>query len=53
MVEVAVLDLTDPKAWNRWIIGGPPDVPKSSPFYSEQIQIAFVNNPDREVFMKI
>ena len=53
MVKVAVLDLNDQKNWNRWIVGTPDDVPKSSSFYSEQIQIVFVNNPERENFLKI
>jgi len=53
MVKVAVLDFNDQKNWNRWVIGTPHDVPRSSPFYSEQIQIAFVNNPEREDFLKI
>jgi mannose-6-phosphate isomerase-like protein (cupin superfamily) len=53
MVKVAVLDLDDPKEWNRWVIGTPSDVPKSSPFYSEQIQVAYVNNPKREDFFKM
>jgi mannose-6-phosphate isomerase-like protein (cupin superfamily) len=41
MVEVAVLDLTDSTKWNRWIIGTPDEVPKSSPFYSEQLQVGY------------
>ena len=53
MVEVAVLDFNDPKNRNRWIVGTPKDVPKSSPFYSEQIQIAYVDTPDREWFFKM
>jgi mannose-6-phosphate isomerase-like protein (cupin superfamily) len=53
MVKVAVLDLNDQKNWNRWIVGTPDDAPKSSPFYSEQIQIVFVSNPERENFLKI
>jgi len=44
MVKVAVLDLNDPENMNRWIIGGPPKVLVSSPFSSEQIQIAYVKN---------
>ena len=52
MVSVAVLDLSKPDAWNRWIIGTPEDVPESSPFFSEQIQIAFVNNPQKGVLEK-
>jgi mannose-6-phosphate isomerase-like protein (cupin superfamily) len=53
MVEVAVLDFSDPKNRNRWAVGTPNDVPKSSPFYSEQIQIAYVSNPEREWFFKM
>jgi mannose-6-phosphate isomerase-like protein (cupin superfamily) len=41
MGQVAVVDLSDPKNWNRWVIGTPPQVPKSSPFYSEQMQVAY------------
>ena len=49
MVKVAVLDLKAPK--NRhWVIGTPPYVPKSSPFYSEHIQIAYVKNPKKGHF---
>lgn len=53
MVRVAVLDLNEPRNRNRWIVGVPNDVSKSSPFYSEQIQIAYVNNPEREWFFKM
>jgi mannose-6-phosphate isomerase-like protein (cupin superfamily) len=53
MVEVAVLDLKNQENWNRWIIGTPPAVSEKSPFHSEQIQIAFVNNPKKEDFLKI
>lgn len=53
MVKVAILNLNDPKNQNRWIIGGPPDVPRTSSSYSDQVQIAFVNNPNREDFMKM
>jgi len=52
MVKVAVLDLNDPKNWNRWVIGMPEQVPKSSPFYSEQIQIAYVKNPKKGLLEK-
>jgi len=44
MVKSAVLNLNDPNNINRWIIGSPPQVSTSSPFYSEQIQIAHVKN---------
>jgi mannose-6-phosphate isomerase-like protein (cupin superfamily) len=53
MVKVAVLDLSDQKNWNRWVIGTPSDVPRSSPSYSEQVQIAFVNSPERGGFLKM
>jgi mannose-6-phosphate isomerase-like protein (cupin superfamily) len=52
MVRVAVLDLEDPQKWNKWIIGTPEDVPKSSPFYSEQLQIKYNKNPDKEGFLE-
>jgi mannose-6-phosphate isomerase-like protein (cupin superfamily) len=52
MVKVAVLDLNDPKNWNHWIIGTPTEVPESSPFYSEQIQIAHVKNPEKGILEK-
>lgn len=44
MVKVAVLDLNNPENMNRWIIGGPPQVLESSPFSSEQTQVAYVKN---------
>ena len=53
LVKIAVLDLNDAKNRNRWIIGTPSDVPKSSPFFSEQMQIAYVDNPEREWFFKM
>jgi mannose-6-phosphate isomerase-like protein (cupin superfamily) len=49
MVKVAILDLNNPENMNRWIIGGPPKVPKTSPFYSEQIQIAYVKNVQKGI----
>ena len=52
MDSVAVLSLDDPSVWNRWIIGTPEEVPESSPFYSRQIQIAFVNNPEKGLLEK-
>ena len=52
MVKVAVLDLNDPKKWNRWVVGTPEEVPKSSPFYSEQLQIKYNKNPEKEFFLK-
>jgi mannose-6-phosphate isomerase-like protein (cupin superfamily) len=52
MDSVAVLSLDDPSVWNRWIIGTPEEVPESSPFYSKQIQIAFVNNPEKGLLEK-
>jgi len=44
MVKLSILNLNSPENANRWIIGGPPQVLKDSPFYSEQIQIAHVKN---------
>ncbi len=52
MVRVALLDLEEPKNRNRWIIGTPEDIPKTSPFYSEQIQIAHVKNPRKGLLEK-
>jgi mannose-6-phosphate isomerase-like protein (cupin superfamily) len=52
MVKVAVLNLKNSKNQNRWIIGSPNDVPKKSPFYSEQIQIEYVKNPKKKFFEK-
>jgi len=52
MVKVALLELKDPKNRNRWIIGTPTQVPKSSPFYSKQIQIAYVKNPEKGIIEK-
>jgi len=51
--KVAILDLNDEEHWNRWIVGTPDAVPESSPFYSTQIQVAYVNNPKREWFFKL
>lgn len=48
MVKVAVLDLNDPQKWNHWVIGTPDEVPRSSPFYSEQIQVKYNKNPKKE-----
>lgn len=48
MVKVAVLDLNKTEKWNHWVIGTPEDVPKSSPFYSEQLQIRYNKNLERE-----
>ena len=47
-----VKDLNDPNNWNHWIVGTLDDVPVSSPFYSEQIQIAYVNNPEKGLLEK-
>jgi mannose-6-phosphate isomerase-like protein (cupin superfamily) len=52
MVKIALLNLEEPKNRNRWIIGTPEDIPKTSPFYSEQIQIAYVKNPQRGLLEK-
>ena len=48
MVEVAVLDLNDPEKWNHWVIGTPEEVPRSSPFCSEQLQVRYNKNPEKE-----
>jgi mannose-6-phosphate isomerase-like protein (cupin superfamily) len=48
MVKVAVLDLKDPKRWNRWVIGTPEEVPKTSPFYSDQLQIRYNKSLEKE-----
>ena len=52
MVKVAILNLKDPENINSWIIGGPPQVPKDSPSYSEQIQIAHVKNIQKGILNK-
>jgi mannose-6-phosphate isomerase-like protein (cupin superfamily) len=52
VVKTAILNLKDPKNMNRWIIGGPPQVPKDSPFHSEQIQIAYVKNIPKDILTK-
>jgi mannose-6-phosphate isomerase-like protein (cupin superfamily) len=52
MVKVEVLNLKNPENMNRWIVGGPPQVPKDSPFYSEQIQIAYVKNIQKGILDK-
>lgn len=53
LAKGAVLDLNDSRQWNRWIVGTPNAIPESSPFYSDQIQVAYVNNPEREWFFKL
>ena len=52
MVKAAVLDLNDPRKWNLWVIGTPGDVPKSSPFYSEQLQIRYNKNPEKKLSLQ-
>lgn len=52
MVKVAILNLNNPENMNRWIIGGPPKVPKTSSFYSEQIQIAYVKDVKKGILEK-
>jgi mannose-6-phosphate isomerase-like protein (cupin superfamily) len=47
MVDVAVLDLKDPKKWNHWVIGTPEEVAKTSPFYSEQLQVRYNKNLEK------
>lgn len=42
------MDLNDPKNCNRWIVGVPPQVPESSPFYSEQLQISYSKKLEKE-----
>ena len=46
MVDVAVLKLDEKRNWNRWVIGTMPAIDKSSPFYSEQIQVSYIRCPD-------
>lgn len=48
MVKVAILDLKDPEKQNRWVIGTPEEVPKSSPFYSEQLQVRYNRSLEKE-----
>jgi mannose-6-phosphate isomerase-like protein (cupin superfamily) len=45
-VDIAILDLNDNKNWNKWVIGTEPKVEKSSPFYSEQLQVSYLRKPD-------
>lgn len=52
MVKTAVLDLNNLKNQSRWIVGKPPQVPKTSPFYSEQILIGYTDNPERGTLLK-
>lgn len=47
MDSVSVKDLNDPNTWNPWIVGTPEDFPESSPFFSKETQIAYVNNPEK------
>ena len=46
MVEAVILDLNDPESWNKRVIGTHNDVLKSSPFYSEQIQISYIKKQE-------
>jgi mannose-6-phosphate isomerase-like protein (cupin superfamily) len=48
MVKVAVLDLKDPKKWNRWVIGTPEAIPRHSPFYSKQLQVMYNKSLEKE-----
>ena len=48
MVKVAVLDLRDSTTWNHWVIGTRDEVPKSSPFYSEQLQVRYNKSTENE-----
>jgi mannose-6-phosphate isomerase-like protein (cupin superfamily) len=52
MVKLTVLNLKDPENINRWIVGGPPQVSKTSLSHSEQIQIAYVNNIQKGILNK-
>jgi len=52
MVEATALNLNDPKKWNHWVIGTPPEVPQSSPFHSEQLQIMYSKNPEKTHFLE-
>jgi mannose-6-phosphate isomerase-like protein (cupin superfamily) len=52
VVTVTILDLNNPENINRWIIGGPPQVPKTSPSYSKQIQIAHIKNIQKGILEK-
>lgn len=52
MVRVGVLDLSDPEKWNHWVIGTLREVPESSPFHSDQLQIKYNKNPEKEHFLK-
>jgi hypothetical protein len=52
MVKASILNLRSSENVNRWIIGGPPEVLKDSPFYSEQIQIAYVKNIQKGILDK-
>jgi mannose-6-phosphate isomerase-like protein (cupin superfamily) len=53
MLSATIMNLRDPRNLNRWIVGTPPDVSASSEFYSEQIQIAHVKNPERKFFSSV
>lgn len=52
MVKIGVLDLNNLKNQSRWIVGKPPQVPKASPFYSEQILIGYTDNPERVALLE-
>lgn len=52
MVKASILNLNSPENMNRGIIGGPPQVLKDSPFYSEQIQIGYVRNVQKGILDK-
>jgi mannose-6-phosphate isomerase-like protein (cupin superfamily) len=52
MVKVSILNLNSPENMNRWIIGGPPQVPEDSSSYSEQIQVAYVKNIQKGILDK-
>ncbi len=52
MVKVAVLKLDDPNNRNRWVIGTPEAVPIDSPFFSEQLELNHITNPDRKIYLE-
>lgn len=51
-VSEVVLNLNDATNWNRWVVGTMPAIEKDSPFYSEQLQISYIKNPNVEELLK-
>lgn len=45
-VKVEVLNLNDPKNWNRWVIGY-----GTSSYLSDQIQVKYNKNPEKNQFL--